>query len=544
MPTQVTSCGAFYPSKNAEKIHLRIARQFFEGYTYAFAQCYKEGIPWVEKGKDGVKQQLGRLGNTSRFSDGIKMKVDAAVSSCMELAELNLDTARGKYKDQRKKVRGLEKKFKDAGGVKRSKKKDRKQRIKTTPTPGVQKLAHRLHNARARLQKLTQEVERWEKAEAESVSICFGTRDLFKKQFFLGENGYKDHAAWLADWQNREIRGYFCLGSGGRENNRLARIVAWNWVGDGADLAVQINVNGKKTKIKTHVTQHAHALHFAYENKQAVSIEVVHGGGWHIHFSWDYETFFTPPAYDILGYLGVDFNDGYLTVWHVSADGNPLEHWDYRFKGKTAEETKSNLARGLKQYIIPYAKKHSLLLVIEDLNFTKKKWRDRGKRHNHRLSQWLTGWYQHIVQYRCLEQGVKVRVVNPAYSTIVGYVKYSCGLGLRTHDGAAIVLARRGGDFSERVKSVQMTGPCPRPVRIEGNRHPWAWWATIGPASALQAVNGQRKQNNSRMRSAAGPTPAPVLRPPDLFGGSFSGECPALKIPTLPLGNCAVSCPT
>jgi IS605 OrfB family transposase len=380
------------------------------------------------------------------------------------------------------------------------------------------------------LQKYTQNVEHWEKVKAEGDSICFGTRDLFRKQFFLEENGYKDHAAWLQDWQARETRGYFCLGAGGSENNRLARIIQWDWAKDGADLVVQMNVNGKRTRIQTHITQHVHELHFAHENKHAISVEVIHDQGWHIHFSWDYGKFFTKPTYDVLGYLGVDFNDGYLTVWHVSHDGNPLHHWDYHFKGKTAEETKSNLARGIKRHILPYARKHSLLLVVEDIDFARKKWRDHGKRHNHRLSQWLTAWYQHVIQYRCLEQGVKYKVVNPAYTTVVGYVKYGCGRGLRTHDGAAITIGRRGGNFSERVKSVQMTGPCPRPVRIDGNRHPWAAWATSLPASALQAVNGKRKQNKMRMPRAVGPTPTPVSRTPATCGGSCTGECPRLEI--------------
>jgi len=40
-----------------------------------------------------------------------------------------------------------------------------------------------------------------ERIKAGAPSICFGSRNLFRKQFTIKDNGYASHADWLADWQ-------------------------------------------------------------------------------------------------------------------------------------------------------------------------------------------------------------------------------------------------------------------------------------------------------------------------------------------------------
>lgn len=50
-------------------------------------------------------------------------------------------------------------------------------------------------------------------AAADQMSICFGTRELFLKQFHLEDNGYADHAAWLADWRQARANEFFRIGS-------------------------------------------------------------------------------------------------------------------------------------------------------------------------------------------------------------------------------------------------------------------------------------------------------------------------------------------
>lgn len=45
------------------------------------------------------------------------------------------------------------------------------------------------------------------------VRICFGSRKLFRAQFALEANGYKDRDEWKADWLNSRSSQFFVLGS-------------------------------------------------------------------------------------------------------------------------------------------------------------------------------------------------------------------------------------------------------------------------------------------------------------------------------------------
>ena len=48
---------------------------------------------------------------------------------------------------------------------------------------------------------------------AGTVRICFGSRKLFRAQFALEANGYKDHSEWKADWLKSRSSQFFVLGS-------------------------------------------------------------------------------------------------------------------------------------------------------------------------------------------------------------------------------------------------------------------------------------------------------------------------------------------
>ena len=57
-----------------------------------------------------------------------------------------------------------------------------------------------LHQHARRLSRLKDMLAAAEK-RVERPGICHGSREHFLRQFHLRENGYADHAAWLADWR-------------------------------------------------------------------------------------------------------------------------------------------------------------------------------------------------------------------------------------------------------------------------------------------------------------------------------------------------------
>ena len=101
---------------------------------------------------------------------------------------------------------------------------------------------------------------------------------------------------------------------------------------------------------------------------------------------------------------------------------------------------------------------------------------------------------------RGYREGVEVYQVNPAFSSVIGRVKFMERYGLSVHQAAALVLARRLLGCSERIPSrwiclsdngghVAFTVPVRKRVK-----HVWTHWGAISgqlrPALAAQHRRG------------------------------------------------------
>ena len=80
-------------------------------------------------------------------------------------------------------------------------------------------------------------------------------------------------------------------------------------------------------------------------------------------------------------------------------------------------------------------------------------------------------------------QGVEVHQVNPAYSSVIGRVKFMERYGLSVHQAAALVLARRLLGSSERIPR-QRVAPVGNGVHVAFRvparkrvKHVWTCWA-------------------------------------------------------------------
>ena len=59
------------------------------------------------------------------------------------------------------------------------------------------------------------------------ISLCFGTKKLFKAQFNLEENGYSSHDEWLADWRACRQGNFMMVGSKTyASGNQLCRLTS------------------------------------------------------------------------------------------------------------------------------------------------------------------------------------------------------------------------------------------------------------------------------------------------------------------------------
>ena len=102
--------------------------------------------------------------------------------------------------------------------------------------------------------------------------------------------------------------------------------------------------------------------------------------------------------------------------------------------------------------------------------------------------------------------------MNPAYSSVIGRVKFMERYGLSVHQAAALVLARRLLGCSERIprrrvcpvgNGVQVAFTVPARKRV---KHVWTYWgAVLGqlrPALAAQHRLGKRKRRPNPVQAA------------------------------------------
>ncbi|MHC5721733.1 MAG: IS200/IS605 family accessory protein TnpB-related protein, partial [Nostoc sp.] len=82
----------------------------------------------------------------------------------------------------------------------------------------------------------------------------------------------------------------------------------------------------------------------------------------------------------------------------------------------------------------------------EELDFSDKKERlgEESPKYARMLSSWAYSRFYELLQSILSNRGVELTKVNPAYSSLIGLVKYMKMYGLSSDCAAALVIARRG----------------------------------------------------------------------------------------------------
>ena len=79
-----------------------------------------------------------------------------------------------------------------------------------------------------------------------------------------------------------------------------------------------------------------------------------------------------------------------------------------------------------------------------------------SRRYSRMLSSFSYGKVKAYFISRGYREGVEVHQVNPAYSSVIGRVKFMERYGLSVHRAAALVLARRLLGCSERIPRLRV----------------------------------------------------------------------------------------
>ena len=385
----------------------------------------------------------------------------------------------------------------------------------------------RLFSLRSRLAALVSDMS------AGRVRMTFGSRKLWLGQYDLPGNGYGSHADWVREWRERRGDEFFLMGS--RDEASGCQLCVAGVAEDGS-LVLRLRLpdcmaaeHGRYLVIEGVRFNHGHrAVLSALEScrqyaecrrrdgeKAARASEYGRAlsyrfrrdrKGWRVFVSTAVEA--APLVTDRRsGAIGVDVNADHLAVCETNPSGNPVSAWrmplvTYGKSGRQTEALVGDAVAG----VVAHARNAGKPVVIERLDFRRKKaeLEGRSRRMSRMLSSLAYGLVRSYFHSRGAREGVEVVEVNPAFSSVIGRVKFMERYGLSVHQAAALVLARRLLGCSERIprrrvapvgNGVHVAFTVPARKRV---KHVWTYWGAISgqlrPALAAQYRLDRRKR--------------------------------------------------
>ena len=392
----------------------------------------------------------------------------------------------------------------------------------------------RLANLKSRLAGLEADIA------AGRVPLCFGSKRLWRKQHHLEANGYASHEEWLRDWRDARNGEFFVLGSSDETGGCQLCVAA---IADDGTLTLRLRLphslageHGKYLVIpgvrfayghpKVLAALHSNAEYAGHRRRhgekearaadlgQAVSYRFKRDDkGWRV--------FVTTPMMAVAtttdrgrGAIGVDLNADHLAVAETDASGNYVSAWRVPLVtyGKNTRQAEALIGDAVAS-VVDYAREAGKPIVIEKLDFRQKKAALEGesRKYSRMLSSFSYGKIKAYFVSRGYREGVEVHQVNPAFSSVIGRVKFMERYGLSVHQAAALVLARRLLGCSERIprrrvcpvgNGVHVAFSVPARKRV---KHVWTYWGAVSgqlrPALAAQHRLGKRRRRPNPVRA-------------------------------------------
>ncbi len=156
------------------------------------------------------------------------------------------------------------------------------------------------------------------------------------------------------------------------------------------------------------------------------------------------------------GVIGIDINayPFHLALAWTSRDGNLEKYERISLSGLLDGNTdkREYLSWQIAHWVVEIAKREGKAIVVENLEKIPKGRRGDGMpKLRQKLQKWIYKELLEKIEIVCKRNGVQLIKVNPAYTSIIGKLKYSPMLGIDKDVAGAYVIARRGLGFKERI---------------------------------------------------------------------------------------------
>ena len=461
------------------------------------------------KDKNQLKRSFQKdMGVSSTHYNSIKNHVDGAYKARQELGVLQLKDLTSSIKHTRKTITKLEKSLKKEdesiarirsyfksrslhrqGIGRKPRKLTRKIDLENFSIPKEQRhlkrqsIKFKIHHKKRRLGILEHKAEKLEQQkEGKKWSLCFGSKKLLQKQYRLLENGYKSHKEWQEDWTFRRANQSYWLGdSTEKACNRNAKLSF-----DGSTASLRLTVpEALRSKYGSFICVSNLSFDERAEEqiKKALNAEgrsplsyrlierqkTVHDKNGEPHrvrqiylqVSLEESYDHSDQNHEAFGAIGVDLNADHLAIGEVDHSGNPVRAFHVGFfkNGSLDRKSSGQITAMFGDHIrdiVAYAKLKNKPVAIERLDFRAKKAGLREK-HGPKMARLLSSFayakFIAMMTSRCQQEGVKLKLVNPAFSSVLGAYNY---IGLKrlysSHQMAAFILARRGMGLQDSLK--------------------------------------------------------------------------------------------
>jgi IS605 OrfB family transposase len=436
---------------------------------------------------------LKQFGITARQFNSLRMQLDGKVSSFMEKRKRDIQELESKTAYLQKII---EKKT-----TEKEKLHLKLQEIPQTH-PIFQKrlkkyrnLKFYLHQKKRRLRNLQQKLDQLHSdVQHQKIRICFGSKKLFHKQFHPEENEYTDHQEWRKDWIESRSDQFLVIGSKDETygnqtatydlQNTLRLRVANCFVAKYGKYIEFSGINfpyGQEWLDKAKIP---HIGHTRSGRTQKYYSSITYRftkqkKGWYVNATVERETPNVGTS-NLNGLIGIDVNAGFLSLCEIDRFGNPIKSKTIKVSmySRSKEQVLASMSDAVKQ-IVEYAILVQKDVMIEKLDFSRKKTqlREKGRAYARMLSGFAYSSFQQLMEAKAKKSGVKIKRVNPAYTSQIGQMKFMARYGLSSHTSAACMIARRGYGFKTEKPKYDTVLTLPKNFNM--NLSNFSKWRTI-----------------------------------------------------------------
>lgn len=216
---------------------------------------------------------------------------------------------------------------------------------------------------------------------------------------------------------------------------------------------------------------------------------------WHFYRKngkWVVAVKFTPAPvkrvsrYSAYSCIGIDLNPGSIGWSYVDLHGNLKHHGQIPLQmGLPKGKQDAQIADACLQLAI-LADTFVCPIVCEELDFSDKKeqLKEKGKKYARMLSSWAYKRFYDLLKSILSNRGIYLMQVNPAYTSLIGLVKYARQYALASDEAAALAIARRGMRLSENIPD-SITAY----LSVKEGKHVWSLWNQLNTIYKQSRIN-------------------------------------------------------